>query len=225
MPAARMATRRPTSSRPILSRRASRWPRRRKAPGEPVVAAHAGTHTAESFRFAIWRTPFANDHGLWLWSPRSRGRRKELLLLLPERQQALAGGAADHAGDADRHRTERCRRDAAERDRADADLAPEIEIAARVRALRLEFIDRGERILAHGAELHRVGGLDHFGERHLDRVALHLEFAAQIFSQRRIAHGVAGERIARHAADGEFVDGVVALGPGQHRDDAQNRAV
>jgi len=52
-----------------------------------------------------------------------------LLLLFPERQQALRRRAADDAGNADRDLPQRRRRDAAERDRADADLPPEIEIA------------------------------------------------------------------------------------------------
>src|SRR5579872_2172883 len=88
-----------------------------------------------------------------------------LLLLFPERQQPLAGRAADHAGNADRDRAHRRGRDAAERNRADADLAPEIEVAPRIRSFCLQFLDRGERVLAHGAELHGVGGLHHFGER------------------------------------------------------------
>src|SRR5579863_2390831 len=139
-----------------------------------------------------------------------------LLLLFPERQQPLAGRAADHAGNADRDRAHRRGRDAAERNRADADLAPEIEVAPRIRAFRLQFFDRGERVLAHGAELHGVGGLHHFGERHLHRIVLNLELAAQIFAQAGIPHRVACERIAGHAAHGELVDGVAALAPGQH---------
>src|SRR5712675_2334630 len=71
-----------------------------------------------------------------------------LLLLFPERQKALRGRAADHAGDADRDLPQRRSRHAAERDRADADLSPEIEIAPRIRPLGLEFVDGGERVLA-----------------------------------------------------------------------------
>src|SRR5689334_18864692 len=89
-----------------------------------------------------------------------------LLLLFPERQQALRRRTTDHTGDADLDLAERRGRDAAERNRADADLSPEIEIAPRVRPLGFELLDRRERILAHGAELHGVGGLNRFGERH-----------------------------------------------------------
>src|SRR5580693_4743945 len=70
-------------------------------------------------------------------------RNARLLLLLPERQQSLRRRAADHAGDADFDLTERCRRNAAERDGANADLAPEVEIAARIRALGFHVVDRG----------------------------------------------------------------------------------
>src|SRR5258708_36072416 len=84
------------------------------------------------------------------------------LLLFPERQQALRRRATDHAGDADRDLAEGGRRDAAERDRADADLTPEIEIAPGILALGIELFQRGLRIHANCAELHRVGGLDHF---------------------------------------------------------------
>src|ERR1700730_10297992 len=55
--------------------------------------------------------------------------RGSLLLLFPERQQALRCLATDDAGDTNRDLAEGCRRDAAERDRADADLAPEVEVA------------------------------------------------------------------------------------------------
>src|SRR5277367_5900962 len=101
------------------------------------------------------------------------------LLLFPERQQALRRRAADHAGDADRDLAQCCRRDAAERNGADADLTPEVEIAPRVRALGLELIDRGERILAHRAELNGIGSLDYLSERRLDRCRLVWQFAAQ----------------------------------------------
>src|SRR5882757_6598528 len=56
----------------------------------------------------------------------------KLLVVFPERQQALRGRAADHAGDADRDLPQRRSRHAAERDRTDADLSPEIEIAPRI---------------------------------------------------------------------------------------------
>jgi len=49
-----------------------------------------------------------------------------LLLLFPERQQALRRRAADHAGNTDRDLPQRRRRNTTERNRADADLTPEI---------------------------------------------------------------------------------------------------
>src|SRR6266852_9826723 len=52
---------------------------------------------------------------------------------------------------------------AAECDRADPDLAPEVEIAPAIGTLGLEFFHGGQRFLAHRAELHGIGGLDHLG--------------------------------------------------------------
>src|SRR6266481_7876218 len=112
---------------------------------------------------------------LWLERP--------LLLLFPERQQTLRRRASDHAGNADRDLPKRRRRDAAERERADADLAPEVEVAPAIRALGLELFYGGERILADRAELHRVGGLDHLAERSLDCRGLPRRPAAEILAQ------------------------------------------
>src|ERR1700674_2184945 len=105
------------------------------------------------------------------------------LLLLPERQQPLRGRTADHAGNADRDLAKRRRRNATERDRSDADLAPEVEVAPRVGALGLELIHRGERVFADRAKLHGIGRLDHLAKRYLDGGRLHREFAAKIFAQ------------------------------------------
>src|SRR6185436_11778105 len=66
-----------------------------------------------------------------------------LLLLFPERQQALRRRTADHAGNPDRNLSKSRRRDAAQRNRPDTDLASEVQIAPRVRTLRLEFLDGG----------------------------------------------------------------------------------
>src|SRR6195256_7002137 len=129
--------------------------------------------------------------------------RTQSLLLFPEGQQALRGGAADHAGDADRDLAKRRRRDAAQRNRADPDLTPEVEIAPAIRALGLELFHGGERILADRAELHGVGGLDHLAERSLDGRRLSRQLAAEILAQSSIADRVARQRIARHAADGQ----------------------
>ncbi len=84
-----------------------------------------------------------------------------LLLLFPERQQPLRGRASDHAGDTDRHLPQRRGRNAAQRHGADADLAPEVEVAPLVRALALEVVNGGQRIAAQRADLHGVGGLNH----------------------------------------------------------------
>src|SRR6266851_6253442 len=77
---------------------------------------------------------------------------KSLLLLFPEGQQALRRRASDHAGNADRDLPKRRRGNASERERADADLAPEVEVAPAIRALGLELFHGGERILADRAE-------------------------------------------------------------------------
>lgn len=58
--------------------------------------------------------------------------RNGLLLLLPEREQPLRRRAADHTGNADLDLAQRRRGNAAQRERADTDLAPEIEVAPRV---------------------------------------------------------------------------------------------
>ena len=76
-----------------------------------------------------------------------------LLLLLPERQQALRGGASDH-GDSEGDLTQRCCRHAAERHRADADLPPEIRL--RVRALRLELFESRNCVGSHRVKLNGV---------------------------------------------------------------------
>jgi hypothetical protein len=75
----------------------------------------------------------------------------------------LRSGASYHAGYTDGNLAEGCRRHAAERDHADADLAPQIQIAARVRSLGLELFDRSERIATDRAEFDPVCGLDYFG--------------------------------------------------------------
>ena len=148
-----------------------------------------------------------------------------LLLFLPERQQALRGRAADHAGNSHRHLAEGRRRDAAERERADTHLPPEIDIAPRLRPLGLELFDRGKRVLAHRAELHGVGGLDHLGQRRFERRRSARPLAPEKFAQFGIAHGVAGQGVARHAANGQLVHGIAALRPRQHLDDASDRHV
>src|ERR1700736_1425437 len=101
------------------------------------------------------------------------------LLLFPERQQSLRSRATDHAGDPNRDLAKRSGRDAAERDRADADLAPEVEVAPGGGAFGLEFIHRGERVFADRAKLHGIGCLDHLAKRYLDGCRLHREFAAK----------------------------------------------
>src|ERR1700694_5858977 len=88
------------------------------------------------------------------------------LLFLPERQQPLRGRTADHAGNTDRDLAKRGGRDAAERDRADADLTPEVEVAPRVGTLGLEFFHRRKRVFADCAKLHGIGRLDHLPKRH-----------------------------------------------------------
>src|SRR6185437_11945604 len=148
MPAARTATRRATSSRPTLSRRESRWRHRPRRAQTPLLR-HSGMRRKAQTRNP-WRRSNARRNGFsgaqlrtivratarpGMTSVVLPGMTKDevrplLLLLLPERQQPLAGGATDHAGDSDRDGAQRCRRDAAERDRADADLAPEVQIAA-----------------------------------------------------------------------------------------------
>src|SRR5579871_4329771 len=114
-----------------------------------------------------------------------------LLLLFPERQKTLRRRAADHAGDADLNLPQGGGRNAAERESTDADLAPEIEITSRVRALGLQLFDGGKRVLADRTELHGIGGLDYFGERDLHRFRLVRQFAAQKLAQVRVAYGVA----------------------------------
>src|ERR1700760_602259 len=94
------------------------------------------------------------------------------LLFFPERQQPLRSRASDHAGNSDRDLPQRSRRNAAQRHRADPDLSPEIQIAPSIRALGLEFIDRSNGILAHGAELNHIGGLHDLLERCLHRFGL-----------------------------------------------------
>ena len=51
-------------------------------------------------------------------------------------------------------------RDAADRQRPLPDLSPEREVALRARALALQFLDRGKRLVAHLAGLDRFGRLD-----------------------------------------------------------------
>src|SRR5207248_8670536 len=172
----------------------------------PSQPSATSTSPMMAERFQTQRT-----HQATLARPTGRLPALTSLLLFPERQQALRGGTADHAGDADCDLPQRCRRNAAERDRANADLTPEVEIAPRVRTLGLELFDRGERILADGAELPGIGGLDHLGERRLDRRRLVRQLAAQEFAQTCITHGIACERIARHAADRQLVVGVAAF--------------
>src|SRR5258705_9331757 len=123
-------------------------------------------------------------------------RKLSSLLFFPEGQEALRRRAADHAGDADRYLAKRRSGHAAECDSADADLAPEAEIAPAIGALGLEFFHSGQRILAHRPELHVVGGLNHLGERRLDRQRLPRKLATQEFPQARIADRVARQRVA-----------------------------
>src|ERR1700761_4645078 len=152
----------------------------------PVLLEPAVTHAC--------RYDVVNESSYQSW-PRA------LLVLFPERQQSLRGRTADHAGNTDRALAQGRGGDAAQRDRADADLAPEIEIAPGVRALGLEFVDRGKRVLAHGRELHGIRGLDHLGQRLPDRLRRLRQLAAQIVAQALVTHRIARQRVARHAAD------------------------
>src|SRR4051794_10476444 len=106
----------------------------------------------------VWRqeiSPRARDRTV-ASLPAAEPSLPRLLLFFPERQQALRRRTADHAGNADRDLSESRCRDAAERDRTDAHLAPEVQITPRVRPLCLELLDGGERVLANRAELHGV---------------------------------------------------------------------
>src|ERR1700712_1729904 len=147
------------------------------------------------------------------------------LLLLPERQQSLRGRASDHARNAYCHLSQRRRRDATKRDRADADLSPEVEIAPAVRALGLELVHSRKRVLAQRCDLHGVSGLDHFSERRFDGRGLLRQFAAKIFTKTAVADRITRQGIARHASDRQLVDGVPALAPRQHLQDALNWSV
>src|SRR5437588_11880924 len=73
-------------------------------------------------------------------------------------------GAAEHARNAELDLPERRGGDAAERDRALADLAPERDVALVSRPLALELLDGRERLFADMADVGGVGRLDHFLE-------------------------------------------------------------
>src|SRR5882724_10640941 len=168
----------------------------------------------------IWRAFAAPD-----WNRNYGAAGPELLLLLPERQKPLRRRTSDHAGNADRNLPQRRGRDAPERNRSDADLAPETQVAPAIGAFGLEFLHRAKRILAQRRNLYRVGRLDHLAERRLDRGRLVGKLAAEIFTQAGVADRIARQRIARHAADRQLVDGVAALAPRQHLNDALDRRI
>src|SRR5262245_24584710 len=148
---------------------------------------------------------------------------RRLLLAAPEIQHRRGRGAADHAWQAERHLSGGGRRDAAERQRALPDLTPGRHVALVAGTLALELLHGGERVLAHARGLHGLGRLDHLVE---DRVlAFALAGALEHPQELHVARRVAGERVLGHAADGEPVDAVAVLRPGQQGDDARDRPV
>src|SRR5204863_2524850 len=70
-----------------------------------------------------------------------------------------------------------------------------------------------------------LGGLDDLVEHDGGVLGLVLARPLQHGQQRRIARGVARQRVLRHAAGGELVDAVAIRRPRQQRDDAGDRAV
>src|SRR3954451_8215504 len=144
------------------------------------------------------------------------------LLFFPERQQTLGRRATDYARNPDGDLTQGGGRDAADRDRADTHLAPEIEVAPCNGAFGFELFDRGERILAYGPELYGIGRFDHLAQRYLDRFGLGRQLAPEKLAQSCIAHRVARKRVTRHAADRQLVNSVTAFAPGKHLHDAHD---
>src|SRR5258708_16140261 len=114
-----------------------------------------------------------------------------LLLSVPGAQRGRGGGAADHEGEAELHLPGGGGRDAADRQRAFADLAPQRNFAPVARALGLELVDCRERLLADARALERLGGLDHLVEDRRYRcrlvAALALEPGRQITAPGRKA--------------------------------------
>src|SRR5947207_13578608 len=84
-----------------------------------------------------------------------------LLLLFPEAERRRRRRAADHAGQAELDLAERGCGDAADRKRADTDLAPGREVAFVARPLALELLDRGELLAMTPPH---VDSLDHMHE-------------------------------------------------------------
>src|SRR5882672_12201263 len=117
--------------------------------------------------------------GIYVLVPKGKGvdgrdkpghddRRRSSLLRVPQAQPGRGERAADHARNAELDLPDRGGRDAAERQRALADLAPERDVALVARALALELVDRGGRLLAQPRQVDRLGRLDHLVEARLD---------------------------------------------------------
>src|SRR6516165_6645201 len=122
------------------------------------------------------RGPAIHNHGSRIWIPGSTLTRRPGMtgLMRHVLQAGGVSGAADYArypqfdlpgGGGD---------DATHRQRALADLAPTRQFAFGIRALALELLDRGERLLAHMHGVDRLRGLDHVVEHDFDFLGLAL---------------------------------------------------
>src|ERR1043166_5269043 len=90
-----------------------------------------------------------------------------VLLLLPQRERARRDRAADHAWNSDLDLAERRGGDAADRDRADPDLAPGRELLPVGRAFALELLDRRGLLAVQRRDVNGLGRVDHLAQ---DRV-------------------------------------------------------
>src|SRR5262245_20828377 len=93
-------------------------------------------------------------------------------LLGPIAQRRRRERAADYARDAELDLAGDRGADAAERERALAELAPPRHVAPRSRPLALELLDRGGRLLAQARRVDRLGRLDHLGQNRRDFLGL-----------------------------------------------------
>src|ERR1043166_5805794 len=148
-----------------------------------------------------------------------------ILLLLPQRERAGGDRAADHARNADLDLAERRGGDAADRDRADPDLAPGREFLLVGRAFALELLERGGLLTMQRRHVDGLGRVDHLAQDRLHRLRVLGGRALEHVEQIGLARGIIGERVFRGAAEAEPLDAIAILRPRQHGNDAQDRLI
>ena len=116
--------------------------------------------------------------------------------------------------------------DAAERDRAGAELTPPGDVASVGRTFAAQFLDRRHRFLAQPRGLDRLGGLDHLLERGEHRLVLPARRACLSMPSSLPSRDALAARVYFAMLPSvSFSTSSTSRDHGQHADDARHRAV